>query len=92
MDKRFIPLSQIEQIRKRQYVLELIQLNPDWPIHVIAKFIRTELHLTLHEMSKITKISLQTLQKLERSDANPTLETMLKLLTPFGLKLTVVKK
>ena len=92
MDKRFIPLSQIEQIKKRQYVLEMIQLNPDWPIHVIAKLIRIELHLTLHEMSKITKISLQTLQKLERSDANPTLETMLKLLNPFGLKLTVVKK
>ena len=92
MDKRFIPLSQIEQIKKRQYVLEQIQLNPDLPIHVIAKFIRTELHLTLNEMSKITKISLQTLQKLERSDANPTVETMLKLLTPFGLKLTVVKK
>lgn len=33
MDKRFIPLSQIEQIKKRQYVLEMIQLNPDWPIH-----------------------------------------------------------
>lgn len=92
MDKRFTPLSQIEQIRKRQYVLEQIQLNPDWPIHVVAKFIRTELHLTLNEMSKITKISLQTLQKLEKSDANPTLDTMLKLCNAFGLKLIVVKK
>lgn len=30
MDKRFTPLSQIEQIQKRQYVLEMIQQNPEW--------------------------------------------------------------
>ena len=58
MDKRFTPLSQIEQIQKRQYVLEMIQQNPDWPINIVAKFIRTELHLTLSDMAKITKISL----------------------------------
>ncbi len=38
MDKRFIPLSQIERIKKT-ISLQQIQLNPDWPIHVIAKFI-----------------------------------------------------
>ena len=92
MDKRFTPLSQIEQIQKRQYVLEMIQQNPDWPINVVAKFIRTELHLTLSDMAKITKISLQTLQNLEKPDANPTLETMYKLLNAFGLKLLNVKK
>ena len=92
MDKRFTPLSQIEQIQKRQYVLEMIQQNPDWPINVVAKFIRTELHLTLSDMAKITKISLQTLQNLEKPDANTTLETMYKLLNAFGLKLLIVKK
>ncbi|KAB0650324.1 MAG: helix-turn-helix transcriptional regulator [Acinetobacter bohemicus] len=92
MDKRFTPLSQIEQIQKRQYVLEMIQQNPDWPINIVAKFIRTELHLTLSDMAKITKISLQTLQNLEKPDANPTLETMYKLLNAFGLKLLIVKK
>ena len=92
MDKRFTPLSQIVQIQKRQYVLEMIQQNPDSPINVVAKFIRTELHLTLSDMAKITKISLQTLQNLEKPDANPTLETMYKLLNAFGLKLLIVKK
>jgi DNA-binding XRE family transcriptional regulator len=92
MDKRFTPLSQIEQIQKRQYVLEMIQQNPDWPINIVAKFIRTELHLTLSDMAKITKISLQTLQNLEKPDANPTLETMYKLLNAFGLKFLIVKK
>ena len=92
MDKRFTPLSQIEQIKKRQYVLETIQQNPDWPINVVAKFIRTELHLTLSDMAKITKISLQTLQNLEKPNTNPTLETICKLLNAFGLKLLIVKK
>lgn len=91
MDKRFTPLSQIEQIQKRRYVLDTIQQNPDWPINVVAKFIRTELHLTLSDMAKITTISLQTLQNLEKSDANPTLETISKLLNSFGLKLLIVK-
>ena len=89
---RITPLSQIEQIKKRQYVLETIQQNPDWPINVVAKFIRTELHLTLSDMAKITKISLQTLQNLEKPEANPTLETIYKLLNAFGLKLLIVKK
>ncbi|MEL4297782.1 helix-turn-helix domain-containing protein [Acinetobacter ursingii] len=92
MDKRFTPLSQIEQIRKRQYVLEAIQQNPDWPINVVAKFIRSELHLTLSDMAKITKISLQTLQNLEKPNTNPTLETINKLLNAFGLRLLIVKK
>lgn len=70
----------------------MIQQNPDWPINVVAKFIRTELHLTLSDMAKITKISLQTLQNLEKPDASPTLETMYKLLNAFGLKLLIVKK
>ncbi|MHA3056090.1 hypothetical protein E0H77_09775 [Acinetobacter sp. ANC 4633] len=45
----------------------------------------------MNHTSKITKISLQTLQKLEKPNANPTLDTMLKLCHPFGLKLILVK-
>lgn len=92
MDKRFTPLSQVEQIRKRHYVLETIQQNPHWSINVVAKFIRTELHLTLSDMAKITKISLQTLQNLEKPNTNPTLETMNKFLNAFGLRVMIVKK
>lgn len=89
MDKRFKPLSPIEQMQKRQFVINTIVQNPDWPIYKIAKFIRTELHLTLNDMSKITKIAPQTLQKMEQPNSNPTLESILKLLNPFGLNLSV---
>jgi len=54
MDKRFKTLSPIEQIQRKQQVLDMIELHPEWEIHQIAKFLRTELRLTLPEMAKIT--------------------------------------
>ena len=89
MDKRFKTLSPIEQIQRKQRVLDMIELHPEWEIHQIAKFLRTELRLTLPEMAKITKIAPQTLQKMEQADSNPTLQSILKLLNAFGLNLIV---
>ena len=57
MDKRFKPLTPIQQMQKRLSVLETVSNNPDWPFHQVARFIRTELHLTLNDMAKITKIA-----------------------------------
>lgn len=92
MDKRFKPFTAIEQMQKKQQVIETILQNPDWPISKVARFIRTELHLTLTDMAKITKISAQTLQKMEQPDSNPTLQSMLKLLNAFGLALSIKTK
>lgn len=92
MDKRFKALSPIEQIQKRQQVLEMIEQYPEWEIHQVAKYLRTELRLTLREMAKITKIAPQTLQKLEQEDGNPTLQSILKLLHAFNLSLVVKQK
>lgn len=92
MDKRFKPLSPIEQLQKRKNILVILEQHPHWEISKVAKFIRNELHLTLKEMSKFTQISPQTLQKLEQPQSNPTLETMLKLLNTFGLQLTISVK
>ena len=49
-------------------------------------------HLTLNEMSKITKIAPQTLQKMEQPDSNPTLDSINKLLNAFGLKFIIKSK
>jgi DNA-binding phage protein len=89
MDKRYKPLSNIEQMQKRQYVFETISQNPDWPISKVSRFIRDELHLTLQEMSKLTNISRQTLQKLEQPNGNPTLKTITQLLSTFGMALSI---
>ncbi len=92
MDKRYKPMTAIEQMKKRQEVLEMINHNPDWPFYKVARYIRTELHLTLNEMAKITKIAPQTLQKMEQPDSNPTLESMMNLLNTFGLKIMIQSK
>lgn len=89
MDKRYKPMTAIEQLRKRQEILETINQNPDWPFYKVARYIRTELHLTLNEMAKITKIAPQTLQKMEQPNSNTTLESMMKLLSTFGLKIVI---
>lgn len=92
MDKRYKPMTPIEQMKKRLEVLETINNNPDWEFYQIASYIRKELHLTLTEMSKITKIAAQTLQKMEQPNSNPTLESINKLLNAFGLKFIVRSK
>ncbi len=92
MDKRFKPLTPIEQMQKRQQVLEVIAQHPEWPFHQVARFLRTELHLTLNDMAKITKIAPQTLQKIEQPEGNPTLKSMQKLLGVFGLTLQIKVK
>ena len=92
MDKCYKPMTAIEQMNKRLQVLENINNNPEWQIYQIASYIRKELHLTLNEMSKITKIAPQTLQKMEQPDSNPTLDSINKLLNAFGLKFIIKSK
>ncbi len=92
MDKRFNPLAPQEQIQKRQQVISTIMQNPDWSISQISRYIRTELRLTLPEMAKICKVSIQTLQNIEAEQGNPTLQTVEKILNPFGFKLQVVRR
>ena len=92
MDKRYKPMTAIEQMNKRLQVLENINNNPEWQIYQIASYIRKELHLTLNDMSKITKIAPQTLQKMEQPQANPTLQSILKFLDAFGLKMMITLK
>lgn len=92
MDKRYKPLSNIEQMERRKFVFKTISDNPDWPISKVSQFIREELHLTLIDMSKMTKIAVPTLQKLEQPESNPTLMTITKFLNAFGMKLCIQLK
>ncbi|MEC7119899.1 MAG: helix-turn-helix transcriptional regulator [Pseudomonadota bacterium] len=90
MDKRFKPLSPIEQLQQRQRVIEQIQSNPDWSFAQVLRHLRTELHLTLPEMAKLTKVAAQTLTKIEHERSSPTLATVEKILRPFGLQWRIV--
>ncbi|MFT4021850.1 MAG: helix-turn-helix transcriptional regulator [Acinetobacter sp.] len=92
MDKRFRPMSGLEEIKHRQQVIATILEHPEWSIQQTIRYLRTELHITLGEMSELTKIPVQTLQKMEQTESNPTLNTLMKLLRPFGLSLIIAKK
>jgi len=89
MDKRFRPLTPPEQLEKRKAISQSISDNPDWPIDKVITFIRMELQLTQPEMAKVCKVSKQTIFKIEQGGANPTIDTIEKILRPFGFQTSV---
>ncbi len=91
MDKRFTPLTPHEQLLKRQSMIDRLVENPNWSINQVVSFIRAELHLTLPEMAKICRVSKQTLQNIEQGQGNPTLDTIDKILKPFGFQMGVMR-
>jgi DNA-binding XRE family transcriptional regulator len=91
VDKRFTPLTPHEQLLKRQQMIDQLSANPAWPIDQVVSFIRAELHLTLPEMAKVCKVSKQTLQNIEQGKGNPTLETIDRILKPFGFRLGIMR-
>lgn len=90
MDKRYTETSPAEQIERRREILGRIQAEPGAPIKQVVSLLRRELRFTLSEYSRLTGVSARVIQDIERGRANPTLETVEKLLAPFGLKLGVV--
>ncbi|MDE2421359.1 MAG: helix-turn-helix transcriptional regulator [Gammaproteobacteria bacterium] len=91
MDKRFTPLTPHEQLLKRQQMIDQLVANPEWSVDQVVRFIRAELHLTLPEMAKVCKVSKQTLQNIEQGQGNPTLETVDKILRPFGFRMGMMR-
>lgn len=50
---------------------------------------RKELMITQPDLADITGISINTLYKIERGQANPTIEVLGKILDVLGLEITV---
>jgi len=50
---------------------------------------RKELGITQPHLAEIAEVSVNTLYKIERGEANPTLEVMYKLLNVLGLELHI---
>ncbi|CDN30181.1 hypothetical protein BN938_0074 [Mucinivorans hirudinis] len=50
---------------------------------------RKELNITQPHLAEIAQVSVNTLYKIERGEANPTLEVLGKLLEVLGLELCV---
>ena len=50
---------------------------------------RKELGITQPHLAEIAEVSVNTLYKIERGEANPTLEVLYKLLNVLGLELHI---
>lgn len=90
MDRRFKPLTPIEQLEERRALFAELAAEPALPVPVVVKKIRTALRLTIAEYAKLCGVSARTLQDIERGEASPTLATADKLLKPMGLKVGAV--
>jgi XRE family transcriptional regulator, regulator of sulfur utilization len=92
MDKRYKPLTPLEQLEARRRLLQEIADNPSQPIPEVIRHIRTTLRLTIADYARLCGVSARALQDIERNQASPTLATIEKLLKPMALKLAVVSE
>ncbi|MEB4593263.1 helix-turn-helix transcriptional regulator [Candidatus Thiothrix sp. Deng01] len=90
MDRRYKPLSPVEQLQQRIALLGQIQQQPDMPLEQVVRQLRTGLHLTVAEYARLTGVAARTIQAIEAGTANPSVNTIYRLLQPFGLTLGVV--
>lgn len=69
---------------RRSLVSRLMQERPD--IAQAARWIREALGLNQMQFAELVGLSKPQIAKLERGEANPTLETLLAIGKPFGLQ------
>lgn len=92
MDKRFKPLTTIEELDVRRALLDDIEAHPGRPIPEVVRLVRTTLRFTIAEYATLCRVSARGLQDLERGVKSPTLDTVAKLLGPLGLRAGVVTR
>ncbi len=92
MDKRFKPLTAIEQLEERRVLFDELAADPTLPIPTVIRKIRTTLRLTIAEYAKLCGVSARTLQDIERGESSPTLATADKLLKPVGMSVGAVAR
>lgn len=85
MDKRFNPLSPLEELEARRALFDELAAEPGLPIPAVVRKIRASLRLTITEYATLCGVSARTLQDIEREESSPTLATAEKLLRPVGL-------
>ncbi|WDZ98080.1 helix-turn-helix transcriptional regulator [Herbaspirillum sp. WKF16] len=90
MDKRFKPMTPIEQLEERRALSEELAADPAMPVAAVIRKIRSALRLTIAEYARLCGVSARTLQDIERGESSPTLATADKLLKPMGMTVGAV--
>ncbi|MFJ3045021.1 helix-turn-helix transcriptional regulator [Herbaspirillum chlorophenolicum] len=92
MDKRFKPLTPVEQLAERKALVDELAADPTLPVPAVIRKIRAALRLTIAEYARLCGVSARTLQDIERGESSPTLATAEKLLKPMGLTVGAVNR
>ncbi len=67
--------------------------NREWTWGQAIRRLRVDVaNMNQATFSRITRVSVRTIRQLEQDEANPTMETLQAMLTPFGLELAVQRK
>lgn len=89
MDKRFNRISDADSYLARETLYRWFENTPGAPISEVLSRIRGDLCITRAELAKYTGVSARHLADIERGTGNPSLRTLEKILTRFGLEVGV---
>lgn len=92
MDKRYNPLTPVQQLHVRKEAVEAIFNHPEWSLREVVRYIKISLRLTALEFAKLAGISYRTLQDIEQGRSQGSVQTMNHILGVLGLRLGVVRK
>ena len=71
------------------FAAEYNQLEPEYAAIQALIDARAETGMTLADLSRVTGIRPQNIQRIERGDSNPTLKTLSRLATGLGKRLEI---
>ena len=91
MDKRYKPIDEASEADKAEKVLSSV-LSGSLSLSQSIKELRQLSRLTQPEFAKHRGISLDSLRALETGTGNPTVETINKVASIFGLEVGLVSK
>jgi len=91
MDKRFNPLSIVEQLDLRQQAVEDVLSHPEWSLPEAIRHLRKTMRLTSAEMAKLSGVAHRTLQDIEQGRSEGSVATMNRIFGMVGLKLGVAR-
>lgn len=91
MDKRFNPLTIVEQLELRQQAVDDVLSHPEWSLPEAVRHLRKTMRLTTVEMAKLSGVAYRTLQDIEQERSEGSVATMNRIFGMVGLKLGVTR-
>ena len=91
MDRRRRPMTPLEEVAARDALDRTLAAHPEWDVATVLRTVRASLHLTLVDMARVGRVSVPTLKNIEARRGSPTLQSVERLLRPFGYRLAVVR-